>query len=194
VVPRVPRGPDVDGELDDGAWTSALRSGAFTIEDGERARPHSEARLVWGDGQLFFGLYAADDDVEARITEKDGPLWLSDAFQIVLRTDGETFHLDVSPRGTLTDARVQGGGALDFGWSSGAHVASDVDGTIDNAKDRDEEWVIEMAIPLASLGIAGRSGERIELSVRRCDKLREGSRACGAWGTEKAPIALVLGK
>jgi hypothetical protein len=194
VVPRALRGPDVDGELDDGAWTSALRSGAFTREDGEPARPHSEARLVWGDGQLFFGLYAADDDVEARIAEKDGPLWLSDAFQIVVRTGGQTFHLDVSPRGTLTDARVPGGGALDFGWSSEARVASDVDGTIGNAKDRDEEWVIEMAIPLASLGIAGRSGEHLELSVRRCDELREGGRACGAWGTEAAPIALVLGK
>src|SRR5438552_2323636 len=71
---------------------------------------------------------------------------------------------------------------------------TDVDGTIGNAKDRDEEWVIEMAIPLASLGIAGRSGEHLELSVRRCDELREGGRACGAWGTEAAPIALVLGK
>jgi hypothetical protein len=194
VVPRVPRGPDVDGELDDGAWTSALRSGAFTREDGERARPHSEARLVWGDGQLFVGLYAADDDVQARITEKDGPLWLSDAFQIVLRAGADTFHFDVSPRGTLTDARVRGDGGLDFGWSSGARVATDVDGTIGNAEDRDEEWVIEMAIPLASLGIRGRSGERLELSVRRCDELREGGRVCGAWGEKEAPIALVLGK
>src|SRR5260370_2160214 len=97
VVPHVARGPDVDGELDDGAWTSSLRSGAFTREDGERARPHSEARLVWGDGQLFFCLYASDDDVEARIAEKDGPLWLICAFHIVLRTDCVTLRLHVSP-------------------------------------------------------------------------------------------------
>src|SRR5258707_12178105 len=78
VVPHVARGPDVDGELDDGAWTSSLRSGAFTREDGERARPHSEARLVWGDWQIFFGLYAANQAAEARASEKNGPPSLSE--------------------------------------------------------------------------------------------------------------------
>jgi hypothetical protein len=178
------------GELDDDAWSGALRSGPFRRDDGSSARPHSEARLVWGEGQLFVGLYAADDDVRAPVLERDGPVWLHDSFQLRLRTGNETFQIDVSARGTLTDARGVDGGPLDFAWSSDARVAADVDGTIDDGSDRDEEWVIEIAIPLSSFHLRGRTGEHLEFSVRRCSDFREGGRGCGAWGRESSPIVL----
>jgi hypothetical protein len=189
-VPQVSHGPAVDGELDDDAWSGALRSGPFRRDDGTSARPHSEARLVWAEGQLFVGLYAADDDVRAPVVEKDGPVWLYDSFQLRLCAGSETFQIDVSARGTVTDARGVDGGPLDFGWSSEARVAADVDGTIDDGSDRDEEWVIEMAIPLSSLHLRGRTGEHLEFSVRRCSDFREGGRGCGAWGTESSPLVL----
>lgn len=52
-------------------------------------------------------------------------------------------------------------------------------------------WVVEMAIPLAGLGLTGRSGERLEITVKRCDQV-EGKRMCGFFGGPSAPAVLVL--
>ncbi len=49
--------------------------------------------------------------------------------------------------------------------------------------DYDEEWVVEMAVPFASLGIdRATPGTRIPISIQRCEIGRDGPRACGAWG------------
>jgi hypothetical protein len=194
VVPRATGVISVDGELDEAAWFGALRSQAFRTGEGTApARPHSEARLMWSDSTLYVALYAADDNIQARIHDPDGPLWLSDAFQLGFRRGEETWRIDVSPQGVLSDAKGPRGGALDHAWSSGARAAFDVDGTINDDRDRDEEWLIEMAIPLASLQLSGRPGERVEIFVKRCDELRSGGRSCGVWGTEEKPVTLVFG-
>ena len=57
-----------------------------------------------------------------------------------------------------------------------------MDGTPNKSSDNDEEWLIEMAIPLGALGLKGEKGERIGVSVRRCDTLHSGARVCGSWG------------
>ncbi len=105
-----------------------------------------------------------------------------DAFQLVFHTANGDRLIDVSAAGVVTDARCDGTGALDFSWSSSAEVAMDKDGTPNDPSDQDEEWVVEMAIPLASLGLSGVPGERVEAAIRRCDDVRGGGHVCGAWG------------
>jgi hypothetical protein len=50
-------------------------------------------------------------------------------------------------------------------------------GTLDDASDQDEEGIVEMAIPLASLGLSGRAR-----GVR--------TRTCVTWGSERSEIVL----
>ena len=57
-----------------------------------------------------------------------------------------------------------------------------MDGTLNQPKDRDEEWAIELAIPLESLGMKGEPGESIGLSLSRCDTLHGASPVCAGWG------------
>ncbi|HEY2516056.1 MAG TPA: hypothetical protein VGI39_34530, partial [Polyangiaceae bacterium] len=66
-VPHASGGITLDGDTDDAAWQREVaRTGAFDGTDGLPARPHSEARFVWGDGMLYVLLYAADQDIRAR--------------------------------------------------------------------------------------------------------------------------------
>jgi hypothetical protein len=59
-------------------------------------------------------------------------------------------------------------------------IGRDVDGTVDDPSgEDDEEWLAEIAIPLAELGLAGAPGERVRFSLERCDTMREGDRRCG---------------
>ena len=63
------------------------------------------------------------------------------------------------------------------------HVQFDeLDGTMNLSSDDDEEWVIEMAIPLKALGIRGEKGERVGLTLGRCDSTHRGPRVFAAWG------------
>jgi len=176
-LPRAAGPIAVDGEVDDPGWLGPVyRTGAFSPE-----RPHAEARMTWDARDLFVALYAADHDVRVSPNASpDAPLWKDgDEFRVVIGTAAGEHVIEVAPSGVVTDARrPPWGGELDVAWQSGARTAHDVDGTIDDPRDDDEEWVIEMAVPLASLGLTGRPGEWLRASVRRCDAERTGARTC----------------
>lgn len=184
----------VDGDTDDAAWfEGGARTGAFVGENGAAARPFSEARLLWGDGHLYVALYAADEDIVAQGADADGPVWLGDAFRLVFRSGDTEKSIEVSPLATLTDGMRIGSAAFDYGWQSGTHVSREIDGTVNHAGDSDEEWGIEMAIPLEALGLTGKKGERIGFSAKRCDRSSgPPTRLCGTWGAGSARGTIVL--
>ena len=195
VVPHAVGALVLDGDTDDPGWTApdaVARTGPFEQASGVAGRPYSDARLVWGDGQLYIALYAADDDIRARVTEADGPVWLDDSFRLVFRRGAVEYVIHVSARGVVADARCAPGAAPDDTWNSGAHVSHDVDGTLDDPTDSDEEWVVEMAIPLASLGLLGTPGERLGFSLSRCDEPKGEPRVCSGWGAGDPGGQLVL--
>jgi hypothetical protein len=199
-VPHAKGAITLDGDTDDLGWQlDPARTGAFVTADGESARPHTEAKLVWGDGHLYVELYAADQDIRAVAPTPDGPVWERDSFHLVF-SDGVTERsFDLSPLGTLTDGLRQAAGRapgaaapFDYRWNSGAHVSHEVDGTPNVPGDDDEEWVIEMAIPFEALGLSGHPGDRIGLSMHRCDTTKTGDRVCGSWGEGERRGVIVL--
>ncbi len=194
-VPHLSASIVLDGDTDDPGWTlppGPARTGPFVLANGAAARPYSDVRAAWGDGHLYLALYAADEDIRSRTAEHDGPLWLDDSFRLVFTgADGER-AIEVSPRGVVTDALRSPGGAFDYSWESGAHVSPELDGTVNDSKDADEEWVIEMAIPFEALGMRGERGEAIGFSVRRCDVPKGAPRVCASWGEGGAPGKLRL--
>ena len=192
-VPHVDSAVQIDGELTEVAWAAPGRTGGF-LKDSRPARPYSDVRAVWRDGTLYLALYAADEDIVAPLSVHDAPTWTGDAFQLVFRTGDVERTVDVSPRGTVTDGARVGGGAFDPSWESHAVVAVDRDGTLDDRSDTDEEWIVELALPLASLGLSGLPGERIGFEVRRCDQIHDRGptprRACASWGDHDSELIL----
>jgi hypothetical protein len=185
-VPHAVGNIALDGDLDDPGWThGSARTNAFVGPDGVTpARPHSAARFVWSDGYLYVGLYAADEDIRAKGTEHDSPTPGDDVFHVVF-TDGKMDRvIDISPVGVITDGTRRAGSSdpLDLGWESHARVSVENDGTMNQPRDHDEEWVIEMAIPFDALGLRGEKGETLGLSLQRCDTFRNGVTSCGSWG------------
>lgn len=189
LVLRVPRSPGaitLDGDTDDPGWVrppGPAKTGGFLMENGEKSRPYSQARLVWGDDYLYLALYASDEDIESRVDRPDAPLSPDDdAFRIVFSQGDTEYAFDVSPSALITDSIRRGAGAWDTTWNSGAHVSREIDGTTNDPKNLDEEWEIELAIPLSSLGLRGEPGENIGLSFHRCDTPKGSRRVCSGWG------------
>ncbi len=175
---RVP--VEIDAEPQDWRGPHA-QTGVWKSVDGRRA-PDSEAHLSWGDGKLYVLLYAADQDIRASVKTPDAPLWPEDAFRLAFThaKDASSRVIYVSPIGTLTD-EIETGRRVDTSWQSRAVVAHDLDGTPNDPRDDDEEWIIEMAIPLSSIGMRGVPGASVGLSLGRCDVPKGADRRCTAW-------------
>lgn len=200
VVPHLTGGITLDGDLDDSGWLGAVaRTGGFVDKIGNIGRPYSEARFTWGDDVLYLSLYAADEDIRANVTAGDGPVWRDDSFHFVFDDGINERIFDVSVAAVVADgtrisaSRFDGGArpTTDFTWASGAHVSREIDGTLNDASDDDEEWALEIAIPLQSIGLKGEPGERVRFAIHRCDSPKNQVRTCASWG-ERQPAVLVL--
>lgn len=188
----------LDGDMDDPGWLGGCaRTAAFVTDDGRMATPYSDARLVWDDNYLYVALYAADIDIRAANTVPDTIASGDDSFHLLFETEAAEYSFDISAGGLLRDAirrkSASGGiGHFDARWNSGAHVSVESDGTVNRPGDYDEEWVVEMAIPLAALDLAGEAGERIGFFAGRCDTLPNGEKSCGSWGRAEKRGVLLL--
>jgi hypothetical protein len=200
-VPRAPAPIAIDAETEGKkVWEpEAGGTGVFKGADGKGMVPYTEAKARWIPGTLYLLLYAGDLDLHGTVTDHDGPVLADDAFRVEIGHGGRVYAVDVSVLGTVADAECAGeaGGTIgrcDPRWESHAVVAVDRDGTLNQVGDNDEEWVVEMAIPLDAVGLgAGQEGDRIPFAVRRCEVGQKGSGACGGFGTGKVHGELVLG-
>jgi hypothetical protein len=124
------------------------------------------------------GLYASDRNIVTAGVDPNGPVWKGDSFHVVFSKDGVERSFDLGPTadgGVLTDGERRSEGAWSYAWQSGARFKVDMDeGTVDNPDDSDEEWVIEMEIPLAALGLEPKPGQHVDVVARRCDVDRRG--------------------
>jgi len=197
-VPHAKQAITPSSEFDVNIWGGAVNTHTLLDENGKGAVPVSEARFLWGHGQLYVAFYAGDLDLEMREKKHDGPVWRDDSLSLSFFVEGKKRMLVVSPLGVLadgvcpTDAVSLGDARCDLHWESHARYAVDCDGTINKLGDFDEEWNVQAAIPLASLGAKSVSGAELAFSVARCDMAFDGKRACGRWGTNEHPAKLIL--
>jgi hypothetical protein len=181
VVPRIDSAPTLDGKLDEDVWIHrSARSGPFHDEaTGGDAIPYSDARFLRDDRALYVALYAADEDLRAKVETHDGPVWLDDAFDLRFSAPGaaDRWVIDVSVAGVVTDVHERTPGSRDPSWESGITLGVAIDETLNDSTDNDEEWVVESRIPLASLP----PGDELVLAVRRCDTPKGARRRCAVW-------------
>jgi hypothetical protein len=193
-VPHLVGSITLDGDTDDPGWRGPLvRTGTFVASDGlTPVHPQSEARMLWGDGFLYLNLYAADEDIEVR-GKPDALTDDEDAFHLVFTDEATERFIDINALGVVSDGIARRGGPVDRSWDSHLHVSHELDGLPNDPTKKDEEWALEVAIPFESLGLEGKPGETIGVSMRRCDILHDGGkRICGAWGEVGPHKVLVL--
>ncbi len=155
-IPRVTAPIKIDGEWDEPDWTKRALRGPFLGDDGQLARPSSELHLLHDDAMLYVGLYAADDNIQST----------------------DHFELEIGARKWSISAV----GKLDPAVE-GSAIAVDRDGTLDDASNNDEEWVIELAVPLAATGL---SSAVTTLRASRCDTPNHQPQRCGSWSGQVA--------
>lgn len=148
----------IDGILAESAWDRAQVAGPFVRSlDGKPASAATEARLLWDDDFLYVAFAAEDADVSGLFFKDDEALYTSNVVEIFLNPSGDPLRgydeIEVAPTNALFDASFVGGPrqGMQLSWSSHALHAVHVDGTLNDARDVDRGWTVELAIPFAHL-------------------------------------------
>jgi hypothetical protein len=160
----------IDGKLDDAPWSLAGDTGPFVnvrTGDADGEFPvQGSAKLLWDEKSLYIGFDVKDQDVVGRFdkAEKDPHLWTKDCVEIMIDPDPsgdnkDYYEIQINPQNLVFDSqfdeynqpRQEPDGP--FGhqdWSAKLESAVQVRGTLNDEKDKDEGYVVEVRIPWSS--------------------------------------------
>lgn len=161
----------VDGKLDDAAWTSAPWTTYFKdIEGGEKPGPRLEtrAKMLWDEQYFYIGASLEEPDLWATLIQRDTVIFYDNDFEIFIDPDGDThayYELEINALETVWDLMLlkpyrDGGPAIDSWDIQGLKARVHLNGTLNAPQDRDEGWTVEIAIPWSVLEEAAPRGNR----------------------------------
>lgn len=160
--PRLEAPPAFDGDLESGAWAAAAWTADYRDIEGEARidpRYRTRSKMAWDDSNLYIGCEMEEPDLWATYDRRDMIVFHENDFEVFIDPDGdgdEYYEIEINVLGTIFDLFLQRpyrlGGPAEHGWdASGMRFAIHASGTVNDASDRDEGWVVELAIPFADL-------------------------------------------
>jgi hypothetical protein len=159
--PRAGQPVQIDGKLDDAAWSRATWTADFVdIEGAAKPRPRfrTRAKMLWDADYFYFAAEMEEPHVWAKLTNHDAVIFHDNDFEIFLNPTGDTlnyFEFEINARNTGWDLFLpkpyKKGGKADNSWEiPGLKTAVHVDGTLNDPSDTDRGWTVEIAIPWAA--------------------------------------------
>ena len=148
----------IDGRLDDAAWGKAPWTDAFVDivgEDRPKPRFRTRIKMLWDDEYLYIGAELEETDVWATLTAHDSVIFRDNDFEVFLNPTGDGlkyFEFEINALNTGWDLFLdkpykQGGKADNSCEMPGYKSAVAIDGTLNDASDRDKGWSVELALP-----------------------------------------------
>lgn len=157
----------VDGVFDEPAWQEAEAITEFTLPVTHQApSSRTEVKLRWDDSCLYVAYKAYDKDVWGLFTERDSYTCREDVLELFFKLGLEKeayVNFEINALGTVYDAytplREVGMGRRWKHWDcAGLRTGITVRGTLNNWRDTDEYWQLEVAVPFADIpGLNGRA-------------------------------------
>ena len=155
VATRTTAGLEIDGRLDEAAWTAARPVTGFIQRDpleGEPATEPTEVRILYDDVALYVAARLGDSrGVSRRLGRRDMELTGSDWFRVSIdahRDRRTAYRFDVNPAGVRRDAALVGGSESEgdgLSWDGVWEAAT----TVDSAG-----WTVEYRIPFSQLSFS----------------------------------------
>ena len=162
VCPKMTTAPVIDGRHDDPAWAAAPWSDDFAdIEGLDKPKPRHRTRvkLLWDDVALYIAAELDEPHVWATIDTHDAVIFNDPDFEVFLDPDGDGHRyaeLELNALNTTWDLLLpkpykDGGKAINAWEITGLKTAVGVRGTLNDPRDVDKGWSVEIAWPWAGL-------------------------------------------
>jgi hypothetical protein len=148
----------IDGRLDDAAWSKAAWTDAFIDivgEDHPKPRFRTRMKMLWDDEYLYIGAELEEPDIWATLTAHDSVIFRDNDFEVFLNPTGDGlkyFEFEINALNTgwdlFLDKPYKQGGKADNSWEMpGYKSAVAIDRTLNDPRDRDKGWSVELALP-----------------------------------------------
>jgi hypothetical protein len=174
IAARAKKPVKIDGKLDDEVWKVAPSSGAFVDTlSGAAVGTKTEVKLAWDDKYLYVAFENQDEDVWSSLKNRDDKLWTEEAVEVFIDADADGkdyIELQVNPNNAIFDSYLPSYRANQNDWNSKMKTAVAVEGTVNQRKDKDKGWTVEMAIPWADT--KGRGESKVKLPPKVGDTWR----------------------
>ena len=155
---RAPSAIRIDGRLDDAAWKRAPWTGAFVdIQGATQPRPRfrTRAKMLWDDEYFYVAAELEEPHVWATLLKHDSVIFHDNDFEVFLNPSGDGrnyFEFEMNALNTGWDLFLnkpyREGGKADNSWDiPGLRTAVAIQGTLNDARDRDRGWTLEIAFP-----------------------------------------------
>jgi len=171
----------IDGKLDDAAWQKAQIPKDFAVYWQRRpARTATKARLLWDNQYLYFSAEMQDSDLYADVKEHNGMIWSNDVFELFFKPAQDQlayYEFQVSAANTQLELFFPSRGSGGYHRFApltklGVESAVQLQGTLNNWRDKDIGWTVEGRIPLTGFEISGskpRAGAKWRFALCRYD-------------------------
>jgi hypothetical protein len=162
--------PTIDGKLDEAAWRAAPWTDDFVDIEGDvkpKPRFRTRVKMLWDDKYFYIAAELEEPHLQGTFTKHDSYIFHEDNdFEVFIDPDGDSHNYgeyEMNALNTGWDLRLnkpyKDGGKAEDGWEiPGLKTAVHLQGTINDPRDEDQGWTIELAFPWESLSsISGRA-------------------------------------
>ena len=150
----------IDGIMDEPSWKKAPETELFMDISGEGfPKPcyATSAKMLWDDDYLYVSATLEEPNVWANLTQRDTVIYYDPDFEIFIDPTGDAhnyYELEFNAANVIFDLclempyRAPRRNFVQFQWDCpGLQSAVRVNGTLNNNRDTDKGWDIEVAIP-----------------------------------------------
>lgn len=152
----------VDGSLDDADWQTAPWSEPFLdIEGDAQPRPplRTRMKMLWDDSYLYIAAELEEPHAWATLTKRDSVIFQDPDFEVFIDPDFDShdyYEFEMNALNTVWDLLLpapykDGGAAVDSWDIAGLKSGVRVKGTLNDPRDRDKAWTLEIAFPWTAL-------------------------------------------
>lgn len=152
----------IDGKLDDIAWRAAAWTDLFVdIEGDKKPQPRFRTRvkMLWDNEFFYIAAEMEEPHVWGTLTRHDSVIFHDNDFEVFIDPNGDSheyYEFEINALTTGWDLFLprpykDGGSAINAWDIPGMKTAVHVDGTLNNPRDADRGWSVELAFPWAVL-------------------------------------------
>jgi hypothetical protein len=159
---RARRSLQIDGRLTDPSWQAAPWTETFVDIEGDlRPSPRfrTRAKMLWDDEHFYVGAELEEPHVWATLTQHDAVIFHDNDFEVFIDPDGDSheyYEFEINALNTGWDLLLpipyKDGGCALHNWEiAGLKSAVFIDGTLNDPRDVDRGWSVEIAFPWKAL-------------------------------------------
>lgn len=148
----------IDGLLNESSWKKAKTLNFIIPVTHKKPVSKTDAKVLWDDKYLYVGFKAYDKDIYSYYKNRDDQTCREDVLEVFFKTDLKKepyYNFEINALGTVYDAFNIKRGVDEHRWAQwnckGLKSAVYIKGTLNNWRDIDDYWQLEVAIPFSSL-------------------------------------------